>query len=132
MARNYKIDFKKLAEKRSERDLNEFVELLVDYARQLEPIDFGEYESNPNRVALFNATDKIIRRVCKNANCNIESDIGENGLTGTISIKCKQFSPSDQDLFKAAVMAADSLEVEGDLNGGVDINLSFFKMLQKK
>ena len=132
MAREYKIDFEEIATKRDGKEFSELVELLKRCVEQVEPINFDEYENDPKRFERFEATEKIIRSVCSGNKYKVTSDIGQNGLTGTISIRCKELAPHDLELFKAAVLMADSLEVEGGNNDDVVIDLSFFKMLRKK
>lgn len=132
MENKYIVDFKKIAEKRENKEFAELIELLIDCASELEPIDFDEYQNDPARFERFDATRRIIDSICASGNYKVRSDISKSGLTGTISIRAKEFSPKNVDLFKAAVLASDSLEIEGGTNDDVVINLSFFNMMHKK
>ena len=131
MERKYHIDLKDLSDKKREEADAAFIDALLEYLKRADPVDWGNYEKDSTRRELFELTIEMVLRAFEDVDCEISSKITQHGFVGTIAVRCRGFSPSDPELFKAAVLSADSLEMEGNLDGIIEINLTFFNMMKK-
>lgn len=131
MAVEYKVTLRSKddIEKEAEDDL--FFDALFNLIRMSKPIDFSEYKTDESRHELFDNVAGIVLQSLNGEECRVATKIGQGGFVGTVSIMCKHLEPIDHDLFKSAILASDSLEMEADLEGNLVINLTFFDMLKK-
>lgn len=131
MEREYQVDLKRADEQRREEEIDAFVKTLLELAKESGLINFDEYEKDYVRHELFSHVAKIVRESLIERECSVKDSIGQGGFVGTISITGKQIEPRNDTLFKSAILASDSLEMEADLEGNVVVNLTFFDMLKK-
>lgn len=131
MERKYHIDLKDLSDKKKEEEDNAFIGTLIEYLKKADLIDWSDYDKDPTRRELFELAHALVLRAFENVACQIRNKITQRGFVGTITIRCRDFSPSNPELFKAAVLSADSFEVEGKLDGMIEINLTFYNMMKR-
>ena len=131
MATEYQIDLREIDDRRKEEEINVFIEELLKLIQASGVINLEDYERDDVRHELFGYAAGLVTKSLAGYNCNVKTSLGQGGFVGTISITGKHIIPSNGKLFKAAVLASDSLEMEANLDGNIKVNLTFFEMLKK-
>lgn len=131
MERLYNIDFEAIVDAKKENDDRELIRALLNQLGQSIPANCNEYRRDDDRHALFRVAIELVLTAFEGVDCEIKSRISASGRVGSIEIRCYRFAPENPELFKAAILAADSLEIEGSTDGVININLVFFDLKQR-